>query len=74
MKAHRTFWSTANEAFSAKERSQYNKFKIDLYTAQDRLRDALPVADNCDDRRIAEIRQRANDLRELISTMPIMEA
>lgn len=74
MKAYRTFWSTANEAFSAKERSQYNKFKIDLYNAQDRLRDALPVSDNCDERRIADMRQRANELRELISTMPIMEA
>lgn len=67
MKSRRTFWSTANEAFSAKERSAYNRFKLEIYLASDRLRDALRLGDD------ERTRERANELHLLICEIPSME-
>ena len=39
------FWHTANMAFSAKERKAFNKWKLDLYLAADRVRDLVPLSE-----------------------------
>jgi len=67
MKATRTFWSTANESFTAKERSEYNRFKLDLYLASDRLRDAINF------KQAEQISEQASELHALILKMPSME-
>lgn len=73
--AERTFWSAANEAFTAKERSQYNRFKTDLYIASDRLKAALPIGspNDCDEYHRDQLRKRANELHALICEIPSME-
>ena len=67
MKATRTFWTTANESFSAKERSEYNKLKSDLYLASDSLLHA--VAAGHEERAI----RLASDLHMMICEIPSME-
>lgn len=75
VKNQRTFWSTANEAFNAKERSQYNRVKIELYTASDRLKSALPIGGAIDSEawRQELLRERWSELHALICEMPTME-
>ena len=67
MKAIRTFWSTANESFNAKERSQYNTLKLDLYLASDRLLHAVRVGH---DERALKL---ASELHTMICEIPSME-
>jgi len=68
-----TFWSTANRAFSAKERKAYNKWRHDLYVAADRLRDYvrfLPDEANSHD---GEWRERClKAMLDRVTDCPIM--
>jgi len=70
----RTFWSTANEAFNERERKAYNRFKLDLYLASDRLKATLPIGGPIDSEewRQAQLRERWNELHALICQMPEM--
>ena len=40
-----TFWHTANESFSVKERKAFNKWRLELYLAGDRLRDWVMMSE-----------------------------
>jgi hypothetical protein len=61
----KTFWSTANMAFSDAERAKYNRFRSDLYLEADRLRD-LAIGGRLS---VGDFRA----LMDLICTMPSME-
>lgn len=70
----RTYWTTANEAFSNQERNAFNRYRFELWQAADRLRSALPIGGlNDDSHQRDQLRKRANELHDLICKMPFLE-
>ena len=64
------FWHTANLAFSDKEREAFNKWKLEIYRASEKIRDeshALP-----DDEKFSYVAHRARELHEIVCAIPAM--
>jgi hypothetical protein len=53
-----TFWSTANRAFTKKERKAFNEWRLGLYLAADRLRDDVMMSEKS---------QKQTDMKNLMN-------
>jgi hypothetical protein len=65
------FWHTANCAFSKEDRQAFNKWKIEMYLAAEKARDAansLP-----DDERFADVAKKARAVYDMVCAIPVLE-
>lgn len=64
------FWHTANCAFSDEEREAFNKWKLDMYLAAEKARDAanhLP-----DDDRFTDVAKKARSMYDMVCAIPVL--
>jgi len=64
------FWHTANYSFSKAERKAFNKWKLDMYMAAEKARDAANYLP--DDERFADVAKKARAMYDMVCAIPVL--